>query len=47
MTMEELEKEAIIRALKETGGNRAKAADMLGIGVRTLYRKLESYQIET
>ncbi|MDP7278805.1 MAG: sigma-54 dependent transcriptional regulator [Candidatus Poribacteria bacterium] len=47
MTMEELEKEAIIRALKETDGNRAKAADMLGIGVRTLYRKLESYQIET
>ena len=47
MTMEELEKEAIIRALKETSGNRAKAADMLGIGVRTLYRKLESYQIET
>ena len=47
MTMEELEKEAIIRALQETGGNRAKAADMLGIGVRTLYRKLESYQIET
>jgi DNA-binding NtrC family response regulator len=47
MTMEELEKEAIIRALKETDGNRAKAADMLRIGVRTLYRKLESYQIET
>ena len=47
MTMEELEKEAIIRALKETDGNRGKAADMLGIGVRTLYRKLESYQIET
>ena len=45
--LEELEKEAIIRALKETDGNRAKAAGMLGIGVRTLYRKLESYQIET
>jgi len=46
MTMKELEKEAIIRALQETNGNRDQAADLLGIGVRTLYRKLESYQIE-
>ena len=46
MTMKELEKEAIIRALQETNGNRDQTADLLGIGVRTLYRKLESYQIE-
>ena len=45
MTMKELEKEAIIRALQKTNGNRDQAADLLGIGVRTLYRKLETYQI--
>jgi PAS domain S-box-containing protein len=30
----------IIRALKETGGNKAKAARLLGISRRTIYRKL-------
>ena len=43
MTMEEIEKEAIHKTLVETGGNKKRAAKMLGIGLRTLYRKLESY----
>lgn len=43
MTMDEIEKEAISKTLTETGGNKKQAAEMLGIGVRTLYRKLESY----
>ena len=42
----ELERQAIIDALKHTGGNRRKTAKLLGIGERTLYRKLKSYEIE-
>ena len=45
-TMEEIEREAIALALKKTGGNRVKAAKMLGIGTRTLYRKIEKYGLE-
>ncbi|MBN1771356.1 MAG: sigma-54-dependent Fis family transcriptional regulator, partial [Deltaproteobacteria bacterium] len=39
----DLEREAIDRALAETGGNRREAALRLGIGVRTLYEKLKRY----
>lgn len=39
----ELEKRAIRETLKLTGGNREQAAEMLGIGERTLYRKLKEY----
>jgi len=45
MTMAEIERAAIEAALKETRGNRRKAAEMLGIGERTLYRKLREYEI--
>ena len=40
-TMAEIERRAITAALRETRGNRRKAAEMLGIGERTLYRKLK------
>jgi DNA-binding NtrC family response regulator len=40
-TMAEIERRAIDAALRETRGNRRKAAEMLGIGERTLYRKLK------
>ena len=43
MTLEDIEKEAIRKTLTETGGNKKQAAKMLRIGLRTLYRKLESY----
>ena len=36
---------AIQAALAETKGNRRKAAEMLGIGERTMYRKLRDYEI--
>ena len=46
MTMEELEEEAIRVVLGLTAGNRRKAAESLGIGERTLYRKIRKYGIE-
>jgi two-component system NtrC family response regulator len=40
MTLRELEMEAIHDALERTGGNKPKAADQLGISLKTLYNKL-------
>ena len=45
MTMEEIERAAIRQALSASRGNRRKAAEMLGIGERTLYRKLREYNV--
>jgi two-component system response regulator AtoC len=42
-TLEAAERSAIERALAETQGNRRKAAERLGIGLRTLYEKLKRY----
>ncbi|HZW10893.1 MAG TPA: sigma-54 dependent transcriptional regulator [Phycisphaerales bacterium] len=42
-SLEQLEKRAIRETLKLTGGNREHAAKLLGIGERTLYRKLKEY----
>ncbi len=41
----EIEKDLILKALKETGGNKKKAAALLGISRAGLYKKLESYSI--
>jgi DNA-binding NtrC family response regulator len=46
MTMAEVEKEAIAAALTQHRGNRRKAAEMLGIGERTLYRKIKAYKLD-
>lgn len=46
MTMAEIERVAIQSALRESAGNRRKAAEQLGIGERTLYRKLREYDAE-
>jgi DNA-binding NtrC family response regulator len=45
MTMAEIERSAIENALRETRGNRRKAAEILAIGERTLYRKLKEYNL--
>ena len=42
--LDELEREAILKALKLTGGNKAKAAELLGITVRTIRNKLKQYE---
>ena len=42
-TLAELEQQAILATLERTDGNRRKAADALGIGLRTLYDKLKRY----
>ncbi len=46
MTMEDLEREAIITVLERTEGNRREAAEVLGIGERTLYRKIRKYSLD-
>jgi transcriptional regulator with PAS, ATPase and Fis domain len=46
LTMEELERLAITKALDQSAGNRTHAAERLGISVRTLQRKLRQYAVE-
>jgi DNA-binding NtrC family response regulator len=46
MTMADVEKAAIQAALEEYRGNRRKAAEVLGIGERTLYRKIKAYDLD-
>jgi len=43
--LNELEKQAITDTLAKTKGNREKAAKILGIGERTLYRKIKEYNL--
>ncbi len=42
--LDELEKQAILSALRTTGGNRTKTADLLKISIRTLRNKLQEYR---
>ena len=46
LTVQEAEKQLIIRALKESNGNRTLAAKKIGISRRTLHRKLHTYHLE-
>ncbi|NUP90632.1 MAG: sigma-54-dependent Fis family transcriptional regulator [Candidatus Sumerlaeia bacterium] len=46
ISMREAEKEIIRAALRETDGNRARAAKMLGLGRKTLYRKMDLYGLD-
>lgn len=47
VTLAELEKDHILRVLRETNGHRERAAVILGITSRTLYRKLHEYGVKT
>ena len=44
-TLEQMERTLIRRTLEYTGGNRTHSAALLGIGVRTLQRKMQAYDI--
>ncbi|UCH66827.1 MAG: sigma-54-dependent Fis family transcriptional regulator [Ignavibacterium sp.] len=46
MALDELEKEAIKNALEKTRGSKRKAAKLLNISERTLYRKIKQYELQ-
>ena len=46
ISLEEAEKELIRNTLTMVGGNRERAAGILGIGERTLYRKIKDYGLK-
>ncbi len=46
LPLEELERRAILKTLRETSGDKLAAARMLGIGKTTLYRKLKEYNMK-
>ncbi len=46
ITLEQAEKELIVNTIAHCSGNKSKAAEVLGIGRKTLHRKLQEYQIE-
>jgi len=45
LTLEELEKRHIAKVLEIAGGNRIKAAKILGVNASTVYRKIEKYNL--
>jgi transcriptional regulator with PAS, ATPase and Fis domain len=45
-TMEDLEKETIIQALRAAGGNKHKAAEKLGLSRATIYNKIKKFAID-
>ncbi len=46
LKLEDIEKNHIISVLEKTNGNKTKTAEILGIGLTTLYRKIQAYGIE-
>jgi DNA-binding NtrC family response regulator len=45
--LRELEREYILEILRQVGGNKSRASEILGLDRKTLYRKLEEYREET
>jgi DNA-binding NtrC family response regulator len=45
LPLRDLEREYILEVLKQTGGNKSRAAEILGLDRKTLYRKLDEYRL--
>ncbi|MBI2202774.1 MAG: sigma-54-dependent Fis family transcriptional regulator [Candidatus Rokubacteria bacterium] len=45
-SLRDLERQAIARTLVATGGNKRKASEILGIGLKTLYRKIQEFGLQ-
>jgi len=45
--MASVEKSHIQKVLRHVSGNKAEAAKLLGIGIATLYRKIDEYNLKT
>ena len=43
-SLDEVEREMITRTIEFTGGNKTRAAEILGVSSKTLYNKLEQYE---
>jgi len=43
-SLDEVEREFILKTLDFTHGNKVRAADILGVSLKTLYNRLERYQ---
>ncbi|PIE67754.1 MAG: DNA-binding response regulator [Deltaproteobacteria bacterium] len=43
--LKSIERKTIVRALQATGGNKAQAAELLGVNTTTVYRKMEKYNL--
>ena len=46
LTLREVERDYILEMLRKTGGNKTRAAELLGLDRKTLYRKLDEYRAE-
>ena len=44
MSLDDVERELIMRTIEYTGGNKSRAAEVLGVSLKTLYNRLERYQ---
>jgi DNA-binding NtrC family response regulator len=47
LTLREVERDYILEMLRKTGGNKTRAAELLGLDRKTLYRKLDEFRDET
>jgi DNA-binding NtrC family response regulator len=43
MSLDEVERELIMRTIEFAGGNKSRAAEILGVSLKTLYNRLERY----
>ena len=46
VTLAEMERKMIVTTLRDTGGNRTRAAEILGVSVRTIRNKIHEYGLK-